>query len=160
MRWVDIAILVIIVGSGAFGLLRGLIVQVGGIVGAVAGLFLAHHYYTTARNFLALFFHADSHLSVAAFLLVLLVVWLLVVLIAQAIRTVVRFTPFGLLDRLGGAVLGLALGVVLVQVLLLLAADSKDASLHASIHASRLAPVLNNTIPGLRSVIPRKLPSV
>jgi uncharacterized membrane protein required for colicin V production len=158
MRWIDVGILVIVIGSGVFGLTRGLIVQVGGIIGAVGGLYLALHEYGTTRRFLALFFHADGHLSAAAFILVLAVVWMLVVIIAHGLRSVLRFTPLGALDYLGGALIGLVLGVLAVEILLMLASESHDASLRASIHASRLAPIFDHAIPGLHSLVPKKLP--
>jgi len=160
MRWVDVAIVVIIGGSAIFGLVRGLIVQVGGVLGAVAGLYLARHDYGAARDFLALFFHNDAHLSVVAFILVFLIVGLLVVIIAHGIKSVVRFTPLGMLDHFAGAALGVALGILVVEVLVLLASESHDASLRASLHASRLAPTLDHAIPGLRSLIPKSFPKV
>jgi len=89
---------------------------------------------------------------------VFLIAWALVATIAAIVRGAVRLTPFGVLDRLGGAVIGLILGLLTVEVLLLLASGTHDRSLHVSIHASRLAPAFERAIPGLRGLIPRRLP--
>lgn len=158
MHWVDIGIAVIVGGAAFFGLTRGLIVEVGGILGAVVGLYLARANYHVALNFLAVFFHRDQHLTAVAFLLVLGIVWALVSMLARGVRGVVRFTPLALVDRLGGGLIGLALGVLTVQVLLVVAVRSHDASLDRSIYASRLAPAFRNTIPGVQSLIPKALP--
>jgi membrane protein required for colicin V production len=158
MGWVDLAIVALVIGSAMFGLARGLIVQVGAMVGVSVGLYLARNDYAPARDFLGMFFHRDAHLTAVSFALVFLLIWALCVILAQSLRRIIRFTPFGLLDRVGGAVLGIALGIITVELLLILASDSHDASLHASIHASRLAPMMQQAIPGLKSVIPKNLP--
>lgn len=158
MGWVDVTIIVIIVASALFGLARGLIVEVATILGAVAGLYVAKQNFSTATNFLALFFHRDQRLRVIAFIVVFCLVWLLIVLVAEGIRGVLRFTPFGLLDRLGGLLLGAALAVLVVEALLLLVSHVHDPALHSAIRASRVAGPLKHEIPGLRSLVPIRIP--
>lgn len=160
MRWVDVVIVLVVLASGLLGLRRGLVVQLGGIIGALLGLYVASQDYVDARNFLANFFHRDAHLAVAAYILVVILVWTIVVVIAQGIRAGLRFTPFGMLDKIGGAAVGLFLGVLTVEILLLLAVDMHDASLHDSIRVSQLAPMLRHAIPGIRSFVPKKMPAL
>ena len=160
MHWVDVAIVIIVLGSAVTGLLRGLIVEVGAIIGAVAGLFLARQEYKTAESFLAVFFHRDAHLAMAAYILVFVIVWALITTLAMVLRSVVRFTPLGILDRVGGAVVGLLIGILTVAVLLLLAERTHDRSLEASIHSSTLAPKIEKDIPGVEQLIPTRLPGI
>ena len=157
MHWVDVAIVVVIAASVIFGAIRGLVVELGSIIGAALGILVAQHTYRTALNFLALFFHKDAHLEVVAYILVFLIVWGLVTTLAQMVRAGLRFTPFGMLDRMGGAVIGLVLGILTVEILLLVASASHDASLHSSIRASKLAPTFEKAIPGLRHAVPQTL---
>lgn len=157
MRWVDIAIVLIVVGSGIAGLARGLIVEVAAVLGVVAGLLVAREAYGPARDFLGVFFHKDARLAAVAYLLAAIIVWMLIVTLARLVRGLLRFSPLVMIDRLGGAALGLVLGIVAVSLFLQLAARVHDPSLHTSIRASRLAPIFRYAVPGLSRVVPRAL---
>jgi membrane protein required for colicin V production len=157
VHWIDVAIVIVLAAGIIVGAMRGLIVEVGSIVGAVLGVVVAEHTYRGALTVLSLLFPRDAHLATVAYLVIFFIVWALVTTLAQVVRAAVRFTPFGLLDRLGGAVIGLVVAILAVEVLLLLASASHDASLHASIKHSRLAPAFERAIPGLRHAIPKRL---
>lgn len=161
MHWVDIFIILAIVGAIFFGMARGLLMLVATTLGAVLGLFIAKLNYPSATDFLATFYTRTPLLATIAYVLVFVLVWLLVVLIAATIRGGLRFTPFGPVDKVGGAVLGAVLGVLLVEALLVVATRANDPSLHASVRSSQLAPAFNHVLPGLKQLIPdRFLPSV
>jgi uncharacterized membrane protein required for colicin V production len=160
MHWVDIVIVVAIVGAIFFGMARGLLMLVASTLGAVLGLFIAKQNYPSANDFLAIFYTRTPLLATISYVVVFALVWLLVVLIAATIRGGLRFTPVGALDKVGGAVLGAVLGVLLVEALLVVAGRAHDPALHASVRASQLAPAFNHVLPGLKSLIPdRFLPA-
>jgi membrane protein required for colicin V production len=158
VHWVDVAIIAVILACIIVGTTRGLIAAVGSFVGAVVGLLMARYEYTSVESLLAHFFHRDAHLAMAAFVIIFVAVWGLASTLSLVVRTVVRYSPFGLLDRLGGALLGLLVGVLSVAAILQLASSTHDRSLRASIHRSELATVLKRAIPGLPNLIPSRLP--
>lgn len=156
MHWVDIVIVIAIVGSIFFGMARGLLMLVAATLGAVLGLFIARQNYPDANDFLAAFYPRSPLLATISFVLVFGLVWLLVVLIAATIRGGLRFTPIGPVDKIGGAILGAVLGVLLVESLLVVAGRAHDPSLHASVRASQLAPAFSHVLPGLKALIPSR----
>jgi uncharacterized membrane protein required for colicin V production len=155
VNWVDIVIIVIVLGSAVSGLARGLVLQLGVILGFIAGFIVARLTYRRATDFLALFVHKDAQLAIVGFVVMLVLVWAFCITLAESARAVLRFTPFGLLDRIGGLIIGAIIGVFMADVLVTLAYHAQNASLLHSLHASQLAPSFRNASPNLWGLIPR-----
>lgn len=125
-NWLDILLLIILVLTVMFGLIRGFVRQVIGLIAVIAGFFLAAHYYPflvrTIRRALANGKWADLVAFLLIFFGVLAVGSLAGFLLSKLMRG-----PLRLVDRLLGGLLGLAKGVlisgVIVAGLLMFPAD-------------------------------------
>lgn len=108
MVWIDIAILVIVVGLFIHGIATGLIRGAFDIAGIIAGYILAVTYSATVKL-----------PQILAFLLIFIVVMVVFSIAGRIISKIIRITPLGLIDRLLGGILGLAKGLIICFVFLL-----------------------------------------
>src|SRR5579884_965153 len=98
MNLVDIVIIVVLVAGVLTGLRQGLIVEVALIGGAIVALVVAHLEYPVLRAVLEPFFHGLIHparrrtqwLTIASYGIIFLLVWSIIMAIAQKVRTIVR----------------------------------------------------------------------
>lgn len=157
MNWVDWVILALLAMSVIGGVIRGLLTQVAMFVGAFLGLLVANTNYGSATDFLGSFFPKTGTLAAVAYLLVFVLVWLLVALGAQTVRTVLRASFLGCFDRAGGAVFGLVQGILFVEVLVSIGWRVHDPTLHTALHAARLFPVFHRALPDLHRLLPKHL---
>lgn len=104
----DWLILAIVLWSLVRGFMRGLIRELFGLVALVAGITAAAWKYTAVALWLSRWLPQPAAASIAAFLLLTLVVTSGVVLIGRLVRSAASLVGLGLLDRLGGALFGLA----------------------------------------------------
>jgi len=155
LHWIDVVIIVLVVTASVFGMARGLFLQGALIGGAVGGLFVARADYGGATDFLAHFYDRSTALTVVSYALIFILFFLLVGLVAITIRGGMRFFPkLGMFDQLGGAALGGIMGVVLIEALVVLAGESHDPALVASLRQSYLAALFRDLLPGITSLIP------
>jgi len=123
MNWVDLAVLAMILVSGLLGAMRGFMREVLGVAAWVAAAIIASPYgvfpYVAPwmRQQFADTSVADAVSFGAVFLLALIVLWVLV----RAISNAVRGSMLGGLDRTLGLVFGVARGAALLVVAYILA---------------------------------------
>ncbi len=155
MHWLDILIVVVVVASAVFGMAKGLFLQAALIAGVVCALFVARENYGGANDFLANFFTRSVTLTAVSYASVFLLFCLLVASIALTVRDGLRFFPgLGRVDQIGGAILGVVMGAVLAESLLVLAGRANDPMLSASLRSSYLAAGMRDFLPGIKSLIP------
>jgi membrane protein required for colicin V production len=157
MNWVDWAIVVILLLSIVYGLTRGLLVQIATFAGGLLGLAIAKSNYQSVTDFLASFVPKTHTLTIIAYLLIVLLVWLLIGIGAQSIRTLLRLTVLGCLDRLGGALFGIVQGLLLIEVLVWLGGGIHNSTIRAGLHDSHLAPMLRDALPHLHHLMPKHI---
>lgn len=118
MNWVDLVVLALMLVSGLLGVMRGLVREVLGVAAWVAAAFAAGPY--GAFRFVAPWVRrhvsdpgvADAMAFGGVFLVVLIVLWLAV----RAVSNAVRGSALGGLDRTLGLVFGLGRGAALLVV--------------------------------------------
>lgn len=115
----DLAIVAVVGFFVVKGLMQGLVREVMGLAGVVAGLFLGLAYYgqlaALARQWLKM---DAAWLDAAAFGVILLAVFALVVALGAAITSLLARVSLSPLNRLLGGGLGLLKGVLLTYLLL------------------------------------------
>ena len=109
MNWFDIVILVVLCVFTFLGLKRGLIQAVIPLFGLVAAIYLAGRMQESLAKSLG-FIDNDSVASIVAFGIILGGVFLVVCVIAIAMKKFVSVMFLGWIDKQGGAILGFVVG--------------------------------------------------
>ncbi len=118
MNWVDLAVLALMLVSGLLGVLRGLVREVLGVAAWVVAGFVASPYgvFPAVAPWIRRQFSdpgiADAVAFGSVFLVVLVILWLVV----RTISNAVRGSALGGLDRTLGLVFGLGRGAALLVV--------------------------------------------
>jgi membrane protein required for colicin V production len=148
-----IIILGLVFGLGT-GFRRGFIMEVAVILGAVVALAVAKLAYPGVRHELAHVAAKSAWLSAISYLGVFLIVWSAILILARIARTAARFLMLGLLDRIGGAVLGLLQSALLLELLLYLGKRVPNHALHLAVKHSVLAPAFLRAVPVVDRLFP------
>jgi membrane protein required for colicin V production len=117
MNWLDIVIIVSLVGGLIGGLISGLIRSLLSLAGLVLGIYLAGRYYPAVADHLT-FIHSQSGAHIAAFALIFLAVILLFAILGFILRHLASAITLGWLDRLLGGILGVLIAGVVWGALL------------------------------------------
>lgn len=115
MNIIDIILLVIAAWAVYEGIRDGLLVQVGGVVGLVIGVWLA---FRQAERVGAWFGMHGAEASVAGFISVLVVTIIVIAVGSRLLRGVFRMTGLGVFDSVLGAVLSLLKLAVVVSLII------------------------------------------
>lgn len=121
MTFFDYAVLGIIGLSVLLSMLRGFVRETLALAGWVAAFFVAKLYTLELAPLLPDAIPGESLRLLAAFLILFLITLLISSLLAIALAEVFKKIGLGWLDRLLGAVFGVARGVLIVAVIVLLA---------------------------------------
>jgi membrane protein required for colicin V production len=117
MNWLDILIVLSLVGGVVGGLISGLIRSLLSFAGLALGIFLAGRLYPTVAGWLT-FIHSQSAANIAAFAFVFLAVVLVFAIVGLILRQIASAVTLGWLDRLLGGLLGLLISGVVWGALL------------------------------------------
>jgi len=154
MGWVDIGIVAVLLGSAIFGYRRGLMLQFVELIGLTAGVLLA--LYLTGglvANYIKPL--AAYRITYPLVFLGIIAVSLLVAqVIGRVAGGVAQVTFFGMFDQLGGAVAGLAKGVLWMGIVTTIAFHlnySQEADTH--LRQSTLAGPLSRILPAAFEVV-------
>ena len=121
MNGFDLALLAVVALSTLFAVARGVVRELIAIATWVAGFVLALHYAGAVAGWFARLDVTPVAKYVLGFALVLIAVLVAGALVATMLSGVVRAIGLGFVDRLLGAVFGLARGLVVVVVFALIA---------------------------------------
>jgi membrane protein required for colicin V production len=122
----------VLLGAGAFsvlrGLMRGAISQIFGIAGILGGFIVASHNYQYVGAELTRNFPSIAGASTVGFIVLFLVTWFCISIAGHFIVRIVRKAGLGFLDRLWGAMIGfgkaLLLAIAIISILTMFAADN------------------------------------
>jgi len=157
MNWLDIVIVVVIAVATFGGLLIGLIAAGLCLAGIIVGVVLAGRYYLPFSQHLG-FIPEESIAQVVAFAIILVGVMIVAVALALFLRWAFSLIKLGWIDRLGGAVLGLAMGVILCGAFLAMWVTFVGAG--ATITGSVLASILLDHFPIVLGLLPAEFDAV
>ncbi len=139
MNAFDIAAIVIIAFCLIRGLFKGLIGELSGIIGVVAGFYGAYTYYPLIAVHTEKWIQNPGIRNLAAFFIIFCAILIMVGLISILIRKLLNFVFLGWVDRTFGLVFGAAKGLLIVSVIFITITSfvPKDSNI---IKGSRLSP--------------------
>jgi membrane protein required for colicin V production len=119
MNLLDFILLIPLVWLCIRGFQKGLIIELASLIGLVLGIIAAYYFATDVQGFLKHYFSFKEQTSriiayVAIFLTVMIIVWL----IGKMMEGLIDIVAMGWLNKLLGAMIGLAKGIVLVCLIL------------------------------------------
>lgn len=156
MNWLDYVLLAIIVVTAVYGIFKGFVKQVIGLVAVIAGLVLAVLYYTQAAG---IFMGFVKNRLVSNFLGFLLIFLLVVIAggILGHLLTKAMLGPLALINRLFGAVFGIITAVLVCGILVFALVSFEMAQ--PAVRASVLAPACLGVTRAVIHMVPKDLRS-
>jgi len=119
MNLLDFILLVPVVWLCIRGFSKGLIIELASLIGLILGILAAYYFSGYVRDFLKDYFSfKENTLRIIAYIVTFLAVILVVYLIGKIIEKFIDIVAMGWLNKILGAVFGLAKGIVLVSILL------------------------------------------
>ncbi len=153
MNWLDIIIVVIVVIAIFTGLRTGIIKMALSLAGLIVGVILAGRYYISLSEQLFFIPQADVAEGVA-FAVILIGVMVITSILAALLRWIASAIMLGWVNHLGGAVLGLVLGVMLCSALL--AIWVKFFGVDKVITESSVTSMLLDRFPAVLALLPEE----
>jgi len=157
MNWLDIVILVLIAISTLLGLRTGIIKAALSLVGVIVGVILAGRYYVPLSEQFSFISQAGVARTVA-FAIILVGVMLLAAVLASLLKRVVFLVMLGWVNRLGGAIFGLAVGAIFCAAVLATWVGFLGAG--DTIIQSIITPVLLDYFPVVLALLPSEFDAV
>jgi membrane protein required for colicin V production len=159
LNWFDAVVLAVILVSGIMAFARGLLREVFSIVAFVAAALAALYFRHLLAPFLSSFLQpailAEGAAAFLIFLIVFIAVTLATSLLAKAVH---QSAEIGALDRFAGAAFGVARGVLIMALLVLLMrhiTGAPQAPMPAWMNEARTYPILEQAAVTLEAVIPQ-----
>jgi membrane protein required for colicin V production len=156
MNWVDLIIIAYLIISVISGLVQGLIKTLFSIIGTIVGIILAAHFYTQLGGVLTFISNRDAA-NILGFIIILVAVMIVASIIAWILKTFIKIILLEWLDKLGGAVLGLLLGVISISAFLAIIVKYNQADVLIN---SKLAAFFLDKFPIVMGLLPSDLNSV
>ena len=116
MNWLDIVLIVSMVIMILMGLWTGLIRILFSLAGVIVGILLAGAYADSLADKLTFMDASGAHMM--AFLIILLGTIIVATILGVLVRMLLKNTPLGVVDKIGGAVLGLLSGAIFIGAIL------------------------------------------
>jgi len=118
MVWLDIMIFAVLVIAAIYGIIKGLIRSVFGIIALIAGIWIAS---STFRQFAThLPFNNPTLSNILSFIFIFFIVAIVITIIGFILRKVIRFVSLGWIDRIFGLIFGFIIGVFINWVICIL----------------------------------------
>lgn len=156
MNWLDIALILFLVLTTFLGLRRGIIGLVLPLVGLIVGIILAGQHYGTVGGWLPI--ENPEYAKWAAYAIIILSTFIGAIILSIILRRFIRLVLLGWVDRLGGAILGLALGGLLCAAAV--AACVKFGLGSNLIHGSGVSRLLLDWFPFVLGLLPDEFNTV
>ncbi len=121
LNGIDIIILGIVLVSAGISLMRGFFKEAISLVTWVAAFWVAVHFSADQARFLESLIETPSLRAAASFGILFLITLILGALINKAMQEVIEFTGFGGMDSLLGMIFGVARGLLIISMLVMLA---------------------------------------
>ncbi|OGR57385.1 MAG: colicin V production protein [Desulfobacula sp. RIFOXYB2_FULL_45_6] len=142
MNAFDIAAIVIIAFCLIRGLFKGLIGEISGIIGIVAGFYGAYTYYPMITVHAEKWIQSPGIRNMAAFFILFCIILIIVSLISILIRKFLNLVFLGWVDRTFGLFFGAAKGIIIVSVIFIMITHFAPKG-SAVIKESKLSPYVS-----------------
>ena len=141
MMLIDLIILIIVLISVIIGIVRGFVKELSAIVGLILGIYIAAFRYPLLEKYIIKVITNPSVAKVVSFIILFIIVFFLVFLLGILFQKAVKLILLGWLDKLLGGIFGIAKGMIMAWLLLMLITAVYPKSVY-SIQKSTLAPKL------------------
>ena len=152
MNYLDIIIAIILCLFGFGGLRKGLVIEVVSLLAFGVGIYGAMHFSDfTAAHLQEVMTLDPKYLNTIAFIMTFVLLVIIVNLIGRAVSNMVEAMDLGMLDRLGGFIVGAAKGVLLCSAFVLVINNLQiDGLIKEDLKKdSYLYPYIEKTVPYL-----------
>ncbi|MCX8125748.1 MAG: CvpA family protein [Dehalococcoidia bacterium] len=157
MNWVDIVIIVVVIGFAISGLSQGAVRTVVGLIGLVAGIVVAGQLYRELSVWL--FGSPQEWGPIVAWLVIFAAVNIVAAIIGWVLARLVKMTLLGWVDKLLGLVIGGVVGLLTCAALLAVVMKYLPAS-DSVIAGSTLAAFLLDKLPLVLALLPPEFSSI
>lgn len=150
MNYIDIIIVVLLAIFGFGGLKKGLITEAATLLGLGIGLYGAFHFSDFTADKLTQWVEINpKYLTVISFIVTFLVLAIVINFIGRLVKKMVQSIHLGFIDQLGGFVIGLAKGLLICSLLVLLlnTLDAKNIVKDKDKEKSVLYPYVEKAVP-------------
>lgn len=154
MNWLDIAIVLAIIGFVAGAYAAGLIREVVTLVAAVVGIVVAGILYDNLAADVLVFMDDEDAAQAISFLILVGAVYLFGQIVAIMLSKMASLLMLGWANRAGGAAFGLLKGLIVVQALLIIFASYPSLELDDAVAGSEIAPYFLDDVDILLWVLP------
>ncbi len=154
MNWVDIVIVLVFVWFTYAAFNAGLIREVITIVGAVFAVALAGLFYTDLARDIDVAVNDRATSEVIAFVVIFGATVLASQLLALFLKEAASLLMLGMMDSLGGAIIGFLKAFVFVEIALIVAVTFPKLGLDGYVHNSLLSPFFLDFLPVLTRILP------
>ena len=155
MNWLDVVIVLALVGFTAAAYSAGLIREVVTLIAVMLGIVIAGLLYDDLAKDVFVFIDNEGAAEAVSFLMLFGSVYIFGQIAAYMLKTGASLLMLGPWDALGGAVFGLIKGVFIVQTLLLVLAGYPSLGLDGSVEGSELAPYFVDDFSFLLHILPQ-----
>ena len=155
MNWLDILIVVALIGFTSAAYSAGLIREVVTLTAVVAGIVIAGTLYDNLASDVLVFIGNDSVAEAVSFLVLFGAVYIFGQIAAYMLKTGASLLMLGLWDKFGGAGFGLIKGLLIVQILLLVFAAYPSLGLDGAVEGSGLAQYFVDDFSLLLKLLPQ-----
>ena len=142
MNWIDVAILLILVGFVAAAYTAGLIREVVTLVAVLVGIAVAGLLYEDFAADVLVFVGDEDAAEAVSFLILFGSIYIIGQIGAYVLKTTASIMMLGWADKAGGAAFGLLKGLIVVQVLVILLAAYPSLGLDGEIDSSAIGKFL------------------
>jgi membrane protein required for colicin V production len=158
VNWLDVVLLIVLLGSVVTSFSAGLTREVVGLVSMIAALVLAIWFYGSAGAFLLPYVSSPAIANFCGFLIVFCGVLILGSLVGHTLGRFIKVTGLSFVDRLLGAGFGVVRGVLIsVALVLALLAFSPGKSPPNAVVESRVAPYVIDAARLFAAMAPHEL---
>ena len=114
----DVIVIVLLIISAIFGFRKGLIMQLFGLLAIFLGVYCAFKFSGLISSLIGKWTEVDPVvLSVVAFIIIMILVWVAVVLLGKLLDTMIKVAALGLLNRFFGVVFAVVKTVFIIGVI-------------------------------------------
>lgn len=152
----DIVIIVILSFCLLRGIFRGLVKEVSGLIGVLAGFYAAFTYYTEIAKFLSRWISDVSYCNILSFLIIFCGVLIIVNILGIIIKYILKIASMGWIDRISGAGFGIIKAVLIVSILLIMLTTFLPKG-SPVVRNSMFAPYITMVSEKLAKVIPQSM---
>jgi membrane protein required for colicin V production len=161
MNWLDVALVILLVGSVGSAFSKGFVREAIGLAAAFIGLLCGAWFYRMPGDILRPYLSSREAANLCGFLLIFVVAILLGWLVSLLVGMMVKVVGLSWLDRLLGAAFGAARGVIvcvaLITAIVAFAPGSDPKTPPQSVVNSRIAPYMLDAAHLLTMATPKEL---